>query len=98
MPDEIVVHCIFAEFRGRTPEEVLRAMYVRAGHDPAVTSFADWCEYNRNLARHVYRDRLPPCTDMAGMWAMLNNLVERDALRLGPMPPPASLDHKEWRP
>ncbi len=83
----------FNEFKGKTPDEIIQAVY-RESQAHTGASYAEWWSYQQDIWRRSYGIKIPDMQDDGACDALLKVLLDVGALEEGPKPaakPPAHL-------
>lgn len=83
---EYVFHTLFdEEFRGRSPEEVIRALYEnsRAGMN---VDYDGWWDYQTKLWGQTFKQSVPAMGEDNDCLKLLSVMVKNGALETGPLP------------
>lgn len=85
----LVYHTFFAEYKGETPEDIVRQLHEesRKGTD---LNMAGWWKYQTKLWSHKYGVDVPPQESEHAAAGMLDVLLKVGALEEGPKPPPGN--------
>ena len=79
---ELIYHTFFAEFRGNTPEEVVKALYENSARVTGQT-YSEWWGYQKKLWGGAFLF-FPKETQPHACASLLNILVKSRALEPGP--------------